>query len=143
MLARTVAPPPSRNDPGRRTRTGLTRRRLLLAGALVLNLVVLYAPDPGSPPGSGLGLDKLVHAGIFALLVLTGLRAGLAPGWFLPAVLAHAAISELVQATLLSARAGDLADAVADAAGTVLGYVAYRRWPGREISSPTAAEAGG
>lgn len=118
-------------------------RRLLLVGALALNLVVLYAPDPGSPPGSGLGLDKFVHAGIFALLVLTGLRADLAPRWFLPTVLAHAVISEIVQALLLPARAGDVADAVADVAGIALGYLAYRRWPGRAAPSASAPDAGG
>ncbi len=138
MLARTVATPPPRDDPGQ---TGTTSRRLLLAFAVLLNLVVLYAPDPGTPPASTPGLDKLVHAGIFALLVFTGLRAGLSPRWFLPVALAHAVISEIVQAALLPHRSGDATDALADAVGIALGYALHRRWPGRRTSSGTDVDA--
>jgi hypothetical protein len=142
MLARTVDSSPPRDDRGQRSPTGTTSRKVLLAGAVLLNLVVLYAPDPGAPPGSGLGLDKVVHAGIFALLVFTGLRAGLAPRWFLPVVLAHAVISEIIQAAVLPHRAGDPTDALADAVGIALGYVLNRRWPGRRTISGTDVDAG-
>lgn len=143
MLARTVAPPPPPRDFPHQRRTGTALGRLALVGALVLNLVVLYAPDPGTAPGAGLSLDKGVHAAIFALLTLAGLRAGLDPRWFLPAVLAHAVSSEIIQAVALPARAGDPVDALADAVGIALGYVLHRRWPRRRTGPAAAGDAGG
>lgn len=102
-----------------------SRGRALLAGfaALLLQLVVLYAPSaPGGP--SVAHADKLVHATVFALPVLLLLLARLP---WLPVVAlvgAHAPVSEVVQARLLSARAGDPWDAVADLVGVGLGALA-------------------
>jgi hypothetical protein len=135
MLAPTVdsptpdpAPTPSDLVPGQPSRVRSTHaavlRWLAFAAAVVVNLVVLYAPNPGPPPPEP-GIDKVVHAAVFALLAFTGLRAGLRPHWFLPVVLAHAVASELVQGLLLAERNGDPVDAVADFAGTALGWLAH------------------
>ena len=138
MLARTVAPhrPPPSGERAR-SRTTTARRALFLA-ALVGNLVVLYAPSPPATPGAGAGVDKVVHAVVFAVLVFTGLRAGLRASWFVPVVVAHALISEIVQEALLAERHGDPWDALADAVGITLGVVAYR-WRRRSLSDGTAA----
>ena len=85
MLARTVASPPPRDFPGQRSSTGTTSRRLLLAGALVLNLVVLYAPpnditvevfiNDKSNPGNFVGPhDTIVGAQPYSTLAAGRLR---------------------------------------------------------------------
>ena len=135
MLARPVAPhrPPS-SDEHSLFRT--TARRALFLAALAGNLVVLYAPHPPATPGAGAGADKVVHAVVFAVLVLTGLRAGLRAAWFVPVVLAHALTSEIVQEVLLPERQGDPWDALADVVGTALGVAAHR-WRRRSPSDST------
>lgn len=99
-------------------------RRALLALAVLAQLVALYWPRPVDV-GSGISLDKLVHATIFGAVLWTGVRAGL-PAWPLAAVLAvHAGVSEVVQATLLD-RDGNPWDAVADLVGLALAGAALR-----------------
>ena len=67
-------------------------------------------------------------------LVLTALLAGLPRRWVLGVLALHAPVSEVVQATLLSSRDGDVWDAVADltgiglALGAFLVIVRMRRW---------------
>lgn len=86
--------------------------------AVTVQLVALYWPRPVDP-APGTGLDKVVHACIFAAVLVTGLRAGL-PGWPLAAALAvHAGLSEIVQGQLLG-RDADVADVVADLVGLAL-----------------------
>ena len=101
------------------------------AVVVVLSLYVLFWPDP---QGSGVrvpGADKVVHAVLFALLAATArLRFG-AVRPVLVAVLAYAALSEVVQAVVLSGRSGDALDLVADGAGAAAGWVAAGSWPGR------------
>ena len=91
-------------------------RRFLFAAAVVANLVLLFWPR--TVGGDGLPhLDKVAHAISFALVLWTGIRAGL-PGRGLAAGLAvHAVASELLQETLLADRSGDPADVLADLAG--------------------------
>ena len=73
------------------------------------------------------GADKLVHAGLFALLSATAaLRFGAARRVLL-AVLVYAALSEVVQALLLAERSGDAWDLLADAVGALAGWYAVRR----------------
>jgi len=98
--------------------------------AVAANLWGLYAP---SQPGPALipGADKLAHAGSFALVMLTGLLAGVKPRLLAVVVAAHAVLSEVVQATLLPGRSGDIADLAADVIGMALGWLAWllvRRW---------------
>jgi VanZ family protein len=95
-----------------------------LALVVLVQLVVLY--DPTAPSVGGLesvpGLDKLVHAGVFALVVLVGRRAGLGRLPLLLLTVVHAPVSEGVQALLLPSRTGDPWDVVADLAGCLLGW---------------------
>lgn len=119
-------------------------RRVLLGLAVLAQLVALYWPRPVDV-GSGISLDKLVHATIFGAVLWTGVRAGLRP-WPLAAVLAvHAGVSEVVQATLLD-RDGNPWDAVADLAGLALAGAALRfegrRSTGAGASTPARALPG-
>ena len=85
-------------------------------------MVVLFAP--GSADGSlpFLQADKVVHAGVFALLAATG-RWRFGPvAWVLLAVCAYAPLSEVVQTFLLPHRDGDWRDAAADLLGVALGW---------------------
>jgi VanZ family protein len=97
------------------------------AAVVVLSLYVLFWPSPADGGVTLPGADKLVHAGLFLLLALTArLRFGGA-AVVLVAVLGYAALSELVQAGLLSRRSGDLLDLLADSAGALLGWQLARR----------------
>jgi hypothetical protein len=127
----------SDHRPGRYDGTRPPRGRrvwfALLGLSLLLQLVVLYAPSaPGGPEVNG--LDKVVHAGVFGAVVLTALLAGLPRRWVLGVLVLHAPVSEVVQATLLPSRDGDVWDAVADltgvglALGAFLVIVRMRRW---------------
>ncbi|MGH8869388.1 MAG: VanZ family protein [Actinomycetes bacterium] len=92
--------------------------RVLLAAAVAVQLVVLYAPDAGG--GSIMpGQDKVVHALVFALVVWTGLRAGVPAVPLVALSLLHAPVSEIVQARVFDGRTGDVADAAADVAGVL------------------------
>lgn len=125
-LPRTGAP----SGAGRGSRRGWW---LLLSVALITQLVVLYAPSaPGGPEVSG--LDKVIHASVFGAPALLALLAGLSPRWVLGLLVLHAPVSELVQATMLPSRDGDVADGVADLTGIALALGAFmvisrmRRW---------------
>ncbi len=93
---------------------------------MLLSLYVLFWP---SPAGAGVpvpGADKLVHAGLFALLAGTAaLRFG-AMRRVLAGVLVYAALSEVVQAVLLAERSGDAYDLLADAVGALAGWQLVR-----------------
>jgi VanZ family protein len=93
---------------------------------LLLSLYVLFAPEAGGTalfPGS----DKVVHLALFALLAgTTRWRFGPA-GPALAAVVAYAVLSEVVQATLLRDRSGDVYDVVADLLGVAVGWLLARR----------------
>ena len=89
---------------------------------LALSVLVLFVPRAPSPPPLP-EFDKLVHSTLFLLLAATtrwrfGARLGL-----LAAVAGYGALSEVVQAALLPHRSGDPLDALADAAGALLGWV--------------------
>ena len=95
----------------------------------VISVYVLFWPRPA---GSGIdlpGADKAVHLLLFLLLAGTArLRFG-AVRLVLAGLLAYAAVSELVQALLLSGRSGDLLDLLADALGVVGGWLLAGRRP--------------
>ncbi|WP_165865723.1 VanZ family protein [Vallicoccus soli] len=118
-------------------RGGTTAWRAALVVAVVVQLVVLYAPSAGGAAGVP-HLDKLVHAAVFAAVAVTGRRAGLPAGPLLAVLLGHAVLSEVLQGALLPGRSGDPLDAVADAAGAVLGLRAARTGE----SAPRAVGAG-
>jgi VanZ family protein len=109
-------------------RLRLARDRLLLVVAVVVQLVVLYAPRAPST-GSTPGVDKVVHATVFGAVAWAAVRCGGAR-WVVAVVLAaHAVLSEVLQAGLLPARSGDPFDAVADVVGVALVLLLTR--PGR------------
>lgn len=101
-------------------------RWAILALAVAVQLIVLYSPRAVSTP-PGLPVDKLVHIAIFGFVAWAGVRAGIPLGWVVGVLLAHAVISEIVQAWMLPNRSGDPWDAVADTVGTLLGA-----WLGRQ-----------
>ena len=97
------------------------RRTVALVAAVLLSFYVLFAPDPGGPDSDLPGADKLVHLLLFALLAAAARwRLGGRPA-VLAAVLAYAALSEVVQGVWLPGRSGDLLDLLADAAGALVG----------------------
>jgi VanZ family protein len=98
--------------------------RSACAVVVLVSLVVLFTPASGvpfAPPG----VDKVIHAGLFALLALTGRWAGARP-WPLAVVLVlYAGVSEVVQEVTPLNRTGSVADWLADAAGLLLGLAAW------------------
>ena len=88
--------------------------------ALLVQVWALYVPRPPTVD-SGLPLDKVVHIALFGVVTWLGLRLGYR--WIVPAMVAQAALSELVQWWLLPQRGGDIWDFVADVAGITLAWV--------------------
>ena len=124
----------STRRPHRAGRAGLL---VLLALAVAVQVVVLYAPEGG---GAQLfpNVDKVVHVVVFLVPVALALLAGFRRTVVVLVFAAQAVISELVQALLLPHRSGDVLDVVADLTGVALGVlVAVARrspaasWPGR------------
>ncbi len=98
------------------------RARALLCLALLVQLVVLYLPT--APTAGGVaGADKVVHAAVFAAVAVAAVRCGYRPALVLLASAAHAVVSELAQAALLSSRSGDPLDVLADLVGAGLGVL--------------------
>lgn len=88
--------------------------------AVLIQFWALYVPRPPSVD-SGLPLDKVAHIAIFAAVTWLGLRLGYR--WIVPAMIAQAAISELVQLWFLPSRGGDVWDFAADLTGIGLAVV--------------------
>lgn len=109
--------------------------RLAFAAAVLANLALLFWPrtvSAGGPPH----LDKLVHLASFALVAGTGLRARVPARVLVPVLAGHAVVSEVVQATLLARRSGDLADVVADLLGVLVGWLLARAsWTGEHAGA--------
>lgn len=134
-------------DPTPPTRPSTGVRRLLLAGALALNLVTMYAPSLPAQvePAVDLRLDLLGHAASFAALTFTGLLAGVPRRLLLVLVALNAVASELIQHLLLPRRTGDVTDLAADAVGIALGLLAWRTWErfrARRRARPVAGTSG-
>jgi hypothetical protein len=99
--------------------------------ALALQLIVLYAPN--APAGPEIpGLDKVIHASIFAAPALAALMLGIRARWALAILAVHAPISELIQHFALPHRNGDVLDVMADLGGVALGGLAYVVWNRRQ-----------
>ena len=101
--------------------TAVRRDWVVLVAAVLLQLVVLYAPSGAGP--STVNADKLVHFAIFALVAWAGRRVGLPLVPLVVVLVAHAVLSEVVQATLLDERSGDPWDVVADVVGIGVGVL--------------------
>jgi len=89
--------------------------------AVLLQLVVLYAPSTPDGTPSIPGLDKVVHVAVFLLPALLGVLAGIRPVVLAALLVAHAVVSEVLQHLLLRERSGDAWDAVADVVGVAVG----------------------
>lgn len=92
--------------------------RIGLIATLLLQVLVVYAPQVPGPPPAIPHVDKLVHAVVFALPILV---AGLARVRWWPVVplvlVLHAPLSEVVQHVVLPNRSGDPWDVLADLVG--------------------------
>ncbi len=98
-----------------------TAARLAFGLALAVQVVVLYVPDPGTGGVGVPGLDKVVHAAVFAAAAWTGRMAGVRSSVLVAALAVHAGVSEVVQGAVLADRHGDPLDVVADLVGVALG----------------------
>ncbi|MCW2818924.1 MAG: VanZ family protein [Marmoricola sp.] len=88
---------------------------------VLVSLAVFLTPGPDVPQGGP--NDKVVHAGIFVVLTLSGLLAAVRPPRLGAGLAAYAALSEVLQATLPIQRDGDWRDWVADVTGVLLALV--------------------
>ena len=113
--------------PPARSRRPPRRRWAVAAGAaLVVQLLVLYAPHAPSAAAALPGADKLVHLAVFAAVTFTALRAGLCPALVAGFGVVHGVVSEMVQHALLPGRSGDPLDVVADVLGVLAGVALAR-----------------
>lgn len=146
----------SRAIGGAALETAASAALLLLA---VVGNIGFYVPEvPAAPGGAEIpGLDKLFHAGVFALTVWALGRvlappAALSPsgrprrfpiGWVVLGCLVHAVVIELVQGALLAGRSASVADVAADAVGIAVGvglWALERRLRGPGSRPSPAAE---
>jgi VanZ family protein len=100
--------------------------RAAFAVAVLVSLVVLFAPSSGvpfAPPG----VDKVVHAGLFALLAVTGRWAGTSGRPLAVLLVVYAAVSEVIQDVSPLDRTGSVADCLADVVGVLLGLAIWAR----------------
>ena len=110
----------------------LDRWWLIASGAaLAFQLIVVYAPQGVGGPQIA-GIDKVVHALIFAAPVLAALMAGLSALWVIGILAVHAPVSELIQHFALPHRTGDVWDMTADLAGVALGSLIFLVWRRRD-----------
>jgi hypothetical protein len=97
------------------------------AVAVLVSLAVLFAPA-GDVPYAPAGVDKIVHASLFAALALTGRWAGVSRVVLAPALVLYAAGSEVVQGMM--GRDAAVGDWVAGVVGLLLGLLVWQ-WFGR------------
>ena len=101
---------------------------LVVVGALLLQALIVYAPQAPGPEPAVPGADKVVHAVVFALpVVLAGVARLPWWRWLVVALALHAPVSELVQHTVLPHRSGDPLDVLADLVG-LGGAVLWVEW---------------
>jgi len=104
--------------------------RGVFAVVVLVSLAVLFAPAsdvPSTPPG----VDKIVHASLFAALAVSGRWAGVARGVLAGALAAYAALSEVVQEMI--GRDATVGDLLADVVGLLLGLLVWE-WAARRAS---------
>ena len=91
---------------------------------VLVSLAIFLTPGPDVPQGGP--NDKVVHAGIFVVLALSGLLAAVPRVRLGVGLAAYAALSEVLQATLPIQRDGDWRDWVADVTGVLLALLLGR-----------------
>lgn len=104
--------------------------RLWRAGGwLGVALTLVFSLGPPTVGADDSGLDKLAHLAGYALLMFWWAQLVVARRWRLAlAVIAFGAAIELLQG-LTPARQPDALDALANTAGTLLGWLAARQLP--------------
>ena len=95
-------------------------RRVPFACAALLSLMVLFSPASKVPSGIELN-DKVVHAGLFLVLAVSGVVAGLPMRSLALGLALYAGVSEVLQAVLPIDRDGSVFDALADLLGVAAG----------------------
>ncbi len=98
--------------------------RGVFALVVVVSLGVLFAPADDVPAALP-GVDKLVHAALFAALAASGRWAGGRPALLAVGLAGYGAVSEVLQAVTPLSRTGSLADLLADLVGVALGLAAW------------------
>ena len=105
------------------------------AVAILVSLAVLFAPA-SDVPYAPVGVDKLVHASLFAALALSGRWASVGRVVLVPALVLYAAGSEVIQGWI--GRDAAVGDWLADVVGVLLGLLLWQwlgrraeRWPDR------------
>jgi hypothetical protein len=105
------------------------------AVVVLVSLAVLFTPGDGVP-SAPLGVDKVVHAVLFAALAVSGRWAGIGARMLAVLLVPYAAVSEVLQGLTPIDRSASPADWLADMVGLLLGLalwdaVARRRDPAR------------
>jgi hypothetical protein len=100
------------------------------AVAVLVSLAVLFAPA-SDVPHAPVGVDKLVHASLFAALALTGGWAGISRVVLVPVLVLYGAASEVIQG--LIGRDAAVGDWLADVVGVLLGLLAWL-WLARRVA---------
>jgi VanZ family protein len=105
-----------------------TLRRWRIAASLVTLaiLVLLLLPASRLPSTSAAVPDKVVHGALFLLWAFTWRRSGLRPGHVVLFGLVLAMATEAGQGLLHLGRQAEIADAVADLVGVLLGLALAR-----------------
>jgi hypothetical protein len=107
-------------------RSTLAVRSPLARGVFVLvvlvSLAVLFMP-PSGVPGAPPGVDKIVHASLFAALASSGRWAGGTRPVLTGVLVGYGAVSEVVQSTI--GRDAAVGDLLADVCGVLLGLLAW------------------
>jgi len=116
------------------------RWRASAVWALLIEVMILWPNVPEVPQGwtilwpDFIKMDKLVHAGLFAVLswLLVRVLVVEARPWWMAFALASAfGVFTEVQQHFIPSRAMELGDFLADAAGAALGLVAFVAWARR------------
>jgi VanZ family protein len=98
--------------------------RVAFGVAVLVSLAVLFTPGSGVPTGPP-GVDKLVHALLFAVLALTGRWAGIRRPVLTGLLVGYAAVSEVVQGLAPLARSASVGDVLADVVGLLAGLTVW------------------
>jgi hypothetical protein len=100
------------------------------AVAILVSLAVLFAPA-SDVPYAPVGVDKIVHASLFAALALTGRWAGASRVVLAPVLVLYGAVSEVIQGMI--GRDAAVGDWLADVVGVLLGLLVWQ-WLARRAA---------
>jgi hypothetical protein len=100
------------------------------AVVVLVSLAVLFAPA-SDVPYAPVGVDKLVHASLFAALALTGRWAGVSRVVLIPVLVLYGAGSEVIQGFI--GRDAAVGDWLADVVGVLLGLLVWH-WLARRVA---------